>query len=939
MATTSKTKSVKKLKLNIFNIKSLLVFNRKKLDKIKKEKKRFSLFEKKKEKVKQKEDKVESPLTIGSSLKNIGSLLLAKPKSIIEKFKEFFGIILLGILVNNLPRIIKELQNVLGKIKEFFDNNPWIGKVLKFTFDIIAKGMMGILDLTKSLMPVIGGSFKFALDTIKTTKNEIGKLINFFDDLGGGISSLMSSFGYKPPAKAAQAYARSKGKYYSSTTGKTYGSYSQALKNPQVKQGAQRQQQAIQQKAQKAQAAPAQGYNPNKGTTNVGTPNIGFKPMVVAPLTTGYGANRKTEYFFKDSNNSSSNLLRLKANDPTLNPSIQRYQAVKQANEVQKFSIGGTIRNFLGSMFGGSKRGIGNIPPKEGTGKGSPSDITLTTKSGGKTYASPYTSPSGTAKGRKARETVNYFKFFENNINKQTIRLNKEEKNLSLFSEFMKSYGKLSDLRLKYGDQSYYDPSRRRPPGTQQSSDEAIAVDPDEVVGILGSTGRSTGPHIHIENASSRGGAIPENVKRNIFVNGKDMITALYGPEDGNNGIGYFEWRKSPRNPTGFHAGEDFGGVGGEKITLRGGLKFVKYIPDDGGGYGNRILIQAPDGSQYTLSHLQSGPENPKELLRRQNEQLKRNIPGGSNAEKIWNYFKSKKIDGTQMTDVAVAGILGNARQEAGPNIDPSIAYSESMQGKPARFIGIFQWGNGGNGNRWGNLKKWAKQRGMNAEDIDTQLKFAWTELGGSYKHVLPRLQAARTPEEAAAVWYEHYEGASHGLSERKQFAKGFYNQYKGKGGKAPAPVLSKTQQLEKNIIAAMGGKPSITVGGKTVSVEKKDGKDTIKVTTGGLFGGIGGIGVKQLSLDEKLLNDLLYEIRNKTNIKSGNNPVQPVKQFRQGGLDSGSGIDNSASTTIIDRTMIALVTQTINQPVPISNPIPVPILISQNYRPERELV
>jgi hypothetical protein len=38
-------------------------------------------------------------------------------------------------------------------------------------------------------------------------------------------------------AQSAQEYAASKGKYYSSTTGKTYGSYSQALKDPEVQKG------------------------------------------------------------------------------------------------------------------------------------------------------------------------------------------------------------------------------------------------------------------------------------------------------------------------------------------------------------------------------------------------------------------------------------------------------------------------------------------------------------------------------------------------------------------------------------------------------------------------------------------------------------------------------------------------------------------------------
>lgn len=38
-------------------------------------------------------------------------------------------------------------------------------------------------------------------------------------------------------SQAAQEYAASKGKYYSSTTGKTYGSYSEALKDPEVQKG------------------------------------------------------------------------------------------------------------------------------------------------------------------------------------------------------------------------------------------------------------------------------------------------------------------------------------------------------------------------------------------------------------------------------------------------------------------------------------------------------------------------------------------------------------------------------------------------------------------------------------------------------------------------------------------------------------------------------
>ena len=47
-----------------------------------------------------------------------------------------------------------------------------------------------------------------------------------------------SSPAVKPSTKNAQAYAASKGKYYSSTTGKTYANYAAALKDPSVKAAA-----------------------------------------------------------------------------------------------------------------------------------------------------------------------------------------------------------------------------------------------------------------------------------------------------------------------------------------------------------------------------------------------------------------------------------------------------------------------------------------------------------------------------------------------------------------------------------------------------------------------------------------------------------------------------------------------------------------------------
>jgi muramidase (phage lysozyme) len=184
---------VKRLKLNVTNIKSSLIFNNKKIKKINSEKNKFVLVTKNQEDVKKKESKIESSdkLTV---IQNIGKKILSGPLSLIDKFKEFFGLVLMGIVVNNLPTIVQKLQDIFGKIKTFFDQNPLIGNTIKFAFDIIGKGIMGLAKFIKFIKPYIGGSFKFALDTIKSTKNQIGSLIQTFDELdlsfGGLIKDL-----------------------------------------------------------------------------------------------------------------------------------------------------------------------------------------------------------------------------------------------------------------------------------------------------------------------------------------------------------------------------------------------------------------------------------------------------------------------------------------------------------------------------------------------------------------------------------------------------------------------------------------------------------------------------------------------------------------------------------------------------------------------------
>lgn len=154
----------------------------------------------------------------------------------------------------------------------------------------------------------------------------------------------------------------------------------------------------------------------------------------------------------------------------------------------------------------------------------------------------------------------------------------------------------------------------------EPGSIEGVQVGPNDIIGTLGSTGRSTGPHIHIEDFTQKGSKIPDDVKNNILVSGVPMPKRLTFTS----GIG---WRWGRR-----HNGEDFAGPRNQPISLTGGLKFVRFIPEGDptySGYGNVVIISSPNGRQYLLGHLNSGPKDLRGLLERQRAQANLNIQTG----------------------------------------------------------------------------------------------------------------------------------------------------------------------------------------------------------------------------------------------------------------------------------------------------------------------
>jgi rare lipoprotein A (peptidoglycan hydrolase) len=916
-------KSSKKLKLSIFNIKSLLVFNKKKLDKIKKEKKKFSLFQMKKKKVEEKENKIESPRTVGSTLKNIGKGLLAKPLSIIDKLKEFFGIILLGVLVNNLPTIVKKLQDVLGQIKKFFEDNPWIGKVITFTFDIIAKGMMGILDLTKVLMPVIGGSFKFALDTIKTAGKEIGKAITLFDQLDAGISSVMSAFGYKPPAKAAQTYAKSKGKYYSNTTGKTYANYKSALKDPKVKQGAQQQATQKSKKIRQVPTASGGSYNPNTGYTY--NPNFKDPAQAVGVLAPKGGVMGTMIPGQKDT---------WKEYGPGENKNIykqnvQRYSTVNQAQKVQKLAIGGTVRNFFGNMFG-SRRGLGNIPPQEGTGRGGPSDIRMATKDSGKTYASPYASPGGTAKGRKARETVNYFKFFENNVKNEERNLIGEEKNLTMFSEFMKSYSNLLDIRKKYRDT---DSETRRNRNAQTESPDDY--DPGAVGGFasgvyIGPPGDEDGQQTGL-NMNLAGG----------------IGTPIYAPRD----LIY----------------KTRGTDGGPSVGLDGNPTALGPSGRGFGFYGAYFFKEGDKEYEVFMGHFRDMPYKgskngdviPKGTLLGYQGASGRSVPGDGTNNPYPHISLHLNGVGFKASNQELVKFANSLRASGGTK--PVAQPNPNLVSTGQKLSGEISWyGPGFYGNKTASGKPFTRQSYIAAHrtlPFGTMLKITWNGKtitvpvqdrgpyapGSSEGNLKPHPTRTIDLSEAAAKDLGMV-GSGVVSNAKIEVVKPSTNKPKPPkpSTQASPQATMDAQSLRTNISNLMGdlGVTKKIFGQKNLSVEIKDGKLEIKDTRGvfgtGLFQSNYDTKGSNLKLLKDIENYLKYELNKKR--EEQNKPGAGASGYG-GASASIKNVDDTdkKDLVIVKETLVAVVE---SPPEVITNTVNnyVPILISQGTSASRSL-
>jgi len=136
---------IQSLKLNVKNINSYLINSNKQLRSLKIQKKNlFFKIEKQKE-VSAEENRIENKnLGVGSTFSKFASVISAPAKNIFDKILEFVGLIALGILVQNIPTIIKKIDDVLNS-----DVLKGIGNVL----NVIGIGFSKLGELIDILTP------------------------------------------------------------------------------------------------------------------------------------------------------------------------------------------------------------------------------------------------------------------------------------------------------------------------------------------------------------------------------------------------------------------------------------------------------------------------------------------------------------------------------------------------------------------------------------------------------------------------------------------------------------------------------------------------------------------------------------------------------------------------------------------------------------------
>ena len=144
-----KTASIKKLKLNVTNIKSTLLKGNKKLIKIQGSNRKIMDADLRQKELSNKEKKIETPLV--SKFKSTGKKISQKTGSMFSRIFEVLGLITAGIIINNIKTIIDKVKAIYTDLKEkitkFYEDNKGIFDLLGKFVNVLKDGVMGLLSL------------------------------------------------------------------------------------------------------------------------------------------------------------------------------------------------------------------------------------------------------------------------------------------------------------------------------------------------------------------------------------------------------------------------------------------------------------------------------------------------------------------------------------------------------------------------------------------------------------------------------------------------------------------------------------------------------------------------------------------------------------------------------------------------------------------------
>ncbi len=174
---------VKKVKLNVTNIKSVLIRSNKKLRNVEKQKSYLTRRQEEQEKRILLEKKIETPR------KKFKIPLLGKAvgvvRSIWDRLVNFFGWLLVGFIVTRLPQIVENLKTRLAFIKPIWEGAMKTFAIIGEGMSSLFRGMSTLYNLRQSLSNLSG--------VTSDLKNLDKELNDMKRELGGDVSNTEDS--------------------------------------------------------------------------------------------------------------------------------------------------------------------------------------------------------------------------------------------------------------------------------------------------------------------------------------------------------------------------------------------------------------------------------------------------------------------------------------------------------------------------------------------------------------------------------------------------------------------------------------------------------------------------------------------------------------------------------------------------------------------------